>query len=98
MFGDRTSEGTNRSVVVSATDQDRTDRLRAITAAVQHREAIQRLRAELKLADTVDRVGWFVAEMNRVGDDYEAWLRAETVRTRAQDEQRSAQMSNAGFI
>jgi hypothetical protein len=83
---------------VSATDQDRSARLRAITAAVQHREAIQRLRAELKLADTVERVGWFMAEMNRVGDEYEAWLRAETVRTRAYDQQRPAQLSNAGAI
>jgi hypothetical protein len=80
-------------VVVSATEQNKTERLRAITAAVQHRDAIQRLRAELKLADTVERVGWFVAEMNRVGDEYEAWLRAETVRTRADIEQRSPQLS-----
>ncbi len=83
---------------MSATDQDSADRLRAITAAVQHREAIQRLRAELQLADTAERVGWFVAEMHRVGDEYEVWLRAETVRTRARNEQVPAQLSSAGAI
>jgi len=96
--GDRASEERSSDAAVSATDQDRSDRLRAMSAAVEHREAIRRLRVELEAADRVDDVGRVAAEMNRVGAEYEAWLRSETIRTRAYSDQRAGQWSDTDTI
>ena len=73
-------------------DDDNRERRRALDAAVAHRHAIHRLADKLKLAHTALDVGLIVAEMNRVGDAYEAWLRADTVRLRARNDQSAAQL------
>ena len=77
--------------VESAAEEDNRERLRAFDAAVAHREAMHRLAGHLKEAFTVDELGRIVAEMNRVGNKYEAWLRADTARLQARNEQRAAQ-------
>ena len=56
---------------------------------------MHRLADELKAAFTLVELGRIVAVMNRVGDAYEAWLRAETVRLQARNDWRDAQRSNA---
>ena len=42
--------------------------------------------------DEADRI---VDQMRRVGDEYEAWLRAENARMQSRDDERVAQTSNA---
>jgi hypothetical protein len=83
---------------VSAADDDNRERLRAFRAAVAHREAMHRLADELKAAFTVAELGRIVAVMNRVGDEYEAWLRTDTVRLQARNDWRDARRSNADAV
>jgi hypothetical protein len=81
--------------VESAAQEDNRERLRAFDAAVAHREAIHRLARELRLAFTADELGRVVAEMNRVGNTYEAWLRADTARLQARNDERAALLAGA---
>ena len=59
---------------------------------------MHRLAGHLKEAFTVDELGRIVAEMNRVGNKYEAWLRADTARLQARNDQRAAQRSAVSTI
>ena len=69
-----------------------------VDAAVAHRDAIHRLADELKVAFTVDELGRVVAEMNRVENTYEAWLRADTARLQARNYKRANQLANAATV
>jgi hypothetical protein len=82
----------------SAAEEDNRERLRAFDAAVAHRDAIHRLADELKVAFTVDELGRVVAEMNRVENTYEAWLRADTARLQARNYERANQLANAATV
>ena len=82
----------------SAAEEDNRERLRAFDAAVAHRDAIHRLADELKAAFRVDQLARIVAEMNRVGDSYEAWLLADTARLQARNDQRASQRTAAATI
>ena len=84
--------------VESAADEDNRERLRAFDAAVAHRDAIHRLAEELQVAFTVEEFGRIVAEMNRVEDTYEAWLRADTARLQARNDQRAAVLADAATV
>jgi hypothetical protein len=83
--------------VESAAEEDNRERLRAFDAAVAHRDAIHRLAGELKLAFTADELGRIVAEMNRVENRYEAWLRADTARLQARNDERAALLDAAAI-
>jgi hypothetical protein len=72
---------------VAATEEDHRERQRAFAHALEHREAIRRLASALKVADAADVEQRIVAEMNRVGNEYEAWLRADTLRLQAHGDQ-----------
>jgi hypothetical protein len=80
--------------VLSARQLDNLERLRAFDAAVAHRGVIQRLARDLKLAATIDQADRIVDEMRRVGDEYEAWLRAESARMQLRDDARAAEPRN----
>ena len=82
--------------IVGADEQDNRDRLRAFDAAVEHRAAMRSLATDLKLAATINEAERLVAEMRRVGDEYEAWLRADTVRMQSRNDERVARSSTAG--
>jgi hypothetical protein len=53
--------------VSAADDDDKVERLRALAAALEHREAVHRLVDELKMAQTLEEVARIEAEMTRVG-------------------------------
>jgi hypothetical protein len=81
--------------VLSTRELDNLERLRAFDAAVAHRGAMQRLARALKMAATADEADRIVDEMRRVGDEYEAWLRAENARMQLRHDERAAQPDNA---
>ncbi|HWM20302.1 MAG TPA: hypothetical protein VNO51_11490 [Ilumatobacteraceae bacterium] len=84
--------------VLSARELDNLERLRAFDAAVAHRGAMQRLARDLKRAATVDEADRIVDEMRHVGDEYEAWLRAESARMQLRHDGRAAQPDNATAV
>lgn len=74
--------------IMGTSADDNHVRLRAFAAAVEHRAAMHQLVDQMKVAFTLNEVGRIVAEMSRLGNEYEAWLRAENARLQAQPDQR----------
>ena len=86
------------SGIMSAADRDSRERLRAFDAAVEHRAAMQHLSNALKLATTPNEAEYLVAEMRRVGDEYEAWMRDDAARMGSRDDQVVSALSNARIL
>ena len=83
--------------IPTSVEQDNRERLRAFDAAVEHRGAMQRLARDLKLAATIGEADRIVDEMRRVGDEYEAWLRAENARMQSRDERQASPITADAF-
>jgi hypothetical protein len=68
-------------------------RLRALAAA-EHRDAMNRLVAELRLATTVEEVTLIEAKMSGLADQYYAALRATAIALWAENDQLSANVQD----
>jgi hypothetical protein len=53
------------------------------------------LATELKVAATINEVERLAAEMRRVGDEYEAWLRADSIHIQSRADEQVAHLRNA---